>query len=113
MMTDPIADMLTRIRNANRVERPAVEMPATNLKVALAKVLLVKADALGAVGRHRQARGVLRQASEIFHRDGLRQHEAACWRRIGEMHLAEGNVRAAASAFQSGLSAVEGSRTRA
>jgi len=26
MMTDPIADMLTRIRNANNVERPAVEM---------------------------------------------------------------------------------------
>ena len=33
MMTDPIADMLTRIRNANRIERPAVEMPATKLKV--------------------------------------------------------------------------------
>ena len=36
MMTDPIADMLTRIRNANEIERPAVEMSATNLKVALA-----------------------------------------------------------------------------
>ena len=32
MMTDPIADMLTRIRNANRIERPAVDMPATKLK---------------------------------------------------------------------------------
>ena len=40
MMTDPIADMLTRIRNANNIERPLVEMPATNLKVAVAKVLL-------------------------------------------------------------------------
>ena len=39
MMTDPISDMLTRIRNANRIERPAVEMPATGVKVALAKVL--------------------------------------------------------------------------
>ena len=29
MMTDPIADMLTRIRNANRIEPPAVDMPAT------------------------------------------------------------------------------------
>ena len=28
MMTDPFADMLTRIRNANRIERPAVDMPA-------------------------------------------------------------------------------------
>ena len=40
MMTDPIADMLTRIRNGNSVERPYVEMPATKLKVAIAKVLV-------------------------------------------------------------------------
>src|SRR5208282_5474475 len=39
MMTDPIADMLTRIRNGNRIERPAVEMPATKLKQAIAAVL--------------------------------------------------------------------------
>jgi small subunit ribosomal protein S8 len=39
MMTDPIADMLTRIRNANRIERPAVEMPATKLKERVADVL--------------------------------------------------------------------------
>src|SRR6266545_3396510 len=32
MMTDPIADMLTRIRNANNIERPLVEMPAAKLK---------------------------------------------------------------------------------
>ena len=47
MMTDPIADMLTRIRNANNIERPLVEMPATNLKVALAKVLLEEGFILG------------------------------------------------------------------
>jgi small subunit ribosomal protein S8 len=39
MMTDPLADMLTRIRNANAIERPAVEMPATKLKAAVAQVL--------------------------------------------------------------------------
>jgi len=39
MMTDPIADMLTRIRNANAIERPAVEMPASGLKVRIAQVL--------------------------------------------------------------------------
>jgi len=39
MMTDPIADMLTRIRNANRIENPAVDMPATNLKQRIAQVL--------------------------------------------------------------------------
>jgi len=39
MMTDPIADMLTRIRNANSIERPIVEMKATKLKVNIAQVL--------------------------------------------------------------------------
>jgi len=39
MNTDPIADMLTRIRNANIVSHQTVEMPSSKLKVALAKLL--------------------------------------------------------------------------
>lgn len=39
MMTDPIADMLTRIRNAVRIERPNVEMPSSKVKRGLAEVL--------------------------------------------------------------------------
>jgi small subunit ribosomal protein S8 len=39
MMTDPIADMLTRIRNAVRVERPIVDMPLSQVKRGLAEVL--------------------------------------------------------------------------
>ena len=39
MMTDPIADMLTRIRNAVRVERPHVEMPISKVKTGVAEVL--------------------------------------------------------------------------
>ncbi len=39
MMTDPIADMLTRIRNAVRVERPHIEMPLSKVKRGLADVL--------------------------------------------------------------------------
>lgn len=38
-MSDPIADMLTRIRNAQIVEKPTVVMPSSKLKVAIAKVL--------------------------------------------------------------------------
>jgi ribosomal protein S8 len=38
-MTDPIADMLTRIRNANMVSHESVEMPSSKLKVQLAKLL--------------------------------------------------------------------------
>jgi small subunit ribosomal protein S8 len=39
MMTDTLADMLTRVRNANRIERPVVDMPASKLKVGVAEVL--------------------------------------------------------------------------
>ena len=39
MMTDPIADMLTRIRNAVRIERPRVQMPVSKVKRGLAEVL--------------------------------------------------------------------------
>ena len=39
MMTDPIADMLTRIRNATRIERPTVDMPASKVKVGIAEAL--------------------------------------------------------------------------
>jgi small subunit ribosomal protein S8 len=39
MMTDPIADMLTRIRNAVRVERPYVDMPDSKVKRGVADVL--------------------------------------------------------------------------
>jgi small subunit ribosomal protein S8 len=38
-MSDPIADMLTRIRNAQEVEKAVVAMPASKLKVAIAQVL--------------------------------------------------------------------------
>ena len=39
MMTDPIADMLTRIRNAVRVERPFVDIPLSRVKRGIADVL--------------------------------------------------------------------------
>jgi small subunit ribosomal protein S8 len=38
-MSDPIADMLTRIRNAQSVQKPVVTMPASKLKAAIAQVL--------------------------------------------------------------------------
>jgi len=38
-MSDPIADMLTRIRNGQRAQRANVRMPSSKLKVAIAKVL--------------------------------------------------------------------------
>ena len=38
--TDPIADMLTRIRNANSSKHKTVDIPASNMKKAIAKILL-------------------------------------------------------------------------
>ena len=40
MMTDPIADMLTRVRNAQAASKVSVTMPSSKLKLAIAKVLV-------------------------------------------------------------------------
>ena len=39
MNTDPIADMLTRIRNAVRARHPRADLPASNMKVEIARIL--------------------------------------------------------------------------
>ncbi len=39
MMTDTVADMLTRIRNASRIEKPLVDMPTSKLRKGIAQVL--------------------------------------------------------------------------
>jgi small subunit ribosomal protein S8 len=38
-MTDPVADMLTRLRNANKAGHERVDIPTSNLKVGIAKIL--------------------------------------------------------------------------
>ncbi len=59
-MTDPIADMLTRIRNALQASHEAVDIPASRLKLNLAKVLksegYIKNFKIVSDGRHRQIR---------------------------------------------------------
>ena len=39
MLQDPIADMLTRIRNANALGNPSLEMPSSTMKAGIAKIL--------------------------------------------------------------------------
>ncbi len=41
-ITDPIADMLTRIRNANSAKHDTVDIPASNMKKAIAEILLAE-----------------------------------------------------------------------
>jgi len=39
MVTDPIADMLTRIRNASRAKHPRVDLPSSKMKIEIARIL--------------------------------------------------------------------------
>ena len=39
-ITDPVADMLTRIRNANSAKHDTVDVPASNMKKSIAQILL-------------------------------------------------------------------------
>jgi len=64
MMTDPIADMLTRIRNGLQARHAAVEMPTSKLKVAIAEVLkdegYIKGYSVGGDGPSRTLKVELR-----------------------------------------------------
>ena len=66
MLSDPIADMLTRIRNATRVHKETVDIPASKFKEQLAGLLVFPCRALAyARPRRRQllARPLLRSSS--------------------------------------------------
>lgn len=68
MLTDPIADMLTRIRNAVRAKHPIVEMPSSKIKVAIAQVLreegFVRGFDLVGAGPKRRLRVLLAYSAE-------------------------------------------------
>lgn len=67
-MTDPIADMLTRIRNALQASHESVDIPSSKLKLSLAKVLksegYVKNFKIVSDGRHRQIRIFLKYSDQ-------------------------------------------------
>ncbi|MCC7490709.1 MAG: 30S ribosomal protein S8 [Fimbriimonadaceae bacterium] len=60
MMTDPIADMLTRIRNANQARLQQVDVPHSNLKVQIAKILQAEGYVAGYRVVEEGPQGVLR-----------------------------------------------------
>jgi len=60
MMTDPIADLLTRIRNAMRNESPSVDVPYSQLKEAICKVLVEEGYLVQYEKIEAQPQGVLR-----------------------------------------------------
>lgn len=60
MLTDPIADMLTRIRNANMIRAEKVDIPASKLKIEIIKILKEKGFIKGYKVLKDRKQGVLR-----------------------------------------------------
>jgi small subunit ribosomal protein S8 len=99
-MTDPIADMLTRIRNAQKARKESVTMPASRVKLAIAEVLQqegyidgIETEQDGVqrsikVGlKYHKSEPVIEKIERVS-RPGLRVYAGACpgsWRR-GALH---------------------------
>ncbi len=60
MMTDPIADMITRIRNANMIRAEKVDIPASRLKIEITKILKEKGFIKGYKVLKDKKQGILR-----------------------------------------------------
>ena len=67
VMTDPIADLLTRIRNANAVRHEVVEVPSSNVKKAVANILLQDVVYLDSLQHALQAKHNLRRDKDKAH----------------------------------------------
>lgn len=61
-ITDPIADLLTRIRNASSAKHPSVDIPASNLKKAICKILVEEGYVKGVQVIEDNKQGMLRVA---------------------------------------------------
>src|SRR6266545_4747545 len=70
-MTDPIADMLTRIRNAQAVGKTAVGIPSSKVKVSIAQVLKDEGYIEGFAVREKEGKAVLEKIERVS-RPGLR-----------------------------------------
>jgi tetratricopeptide (TPR) repeat protein len=78
----------------------------------VARGLHLKGRSLAALGRTKEARQAFMEAEGIFKEHGARQQQAACWREVGELDLAEGNLEAAVNALRSGLESLDPKRSR-
>ncbi len=66
VLTDPIGDMLTRIRNANTVYRESVDMPSSKIKVAVAEILKREGYIKDYAVLEEEVKGSRRQVLRIF-----------------------------------------------
>ena len=82
-MTDPISDMLTRIRNASRALLPAVEMPHSKMKESIAHILkkegyVAEVAVEGKLPKTHQAQAEVRGQEERHRRLAAHQHARVC-----------------------------------
>jgi small subunit ribosomal protein S8 len=109
-MTDPIADMLTRIRNAQTARKPSVTLPASKQKLAVAKVLeqegylaSVTADEVDGKGtltlelKYYQDRPVIERIQRVS-RPGLR-----IFKRADELPVVQGGLGVAIVSTSQGV----------
>ena len=69
-ITDPVADMLTRIRNANTAKHETVDVPASNLKKAIAQILLDEGYIKSYEVVDDGTQGIIRITAEVPRRQG-------------------------------------------
>jgi tetratricopeptide (TPR) repeat protein len=86
---------------------------AASDEMEVARSLFLKGRALGMLGRRGESREALTQAAELFEQQGARQQQASCWRELGELDLAAGDVASAVEALRAGLAALDPRRSRA
>jgi tetratricopeptide (TPR) repeat protein len=78
-----------------------------------ARSLYVRGRAMALMGKRADARLDLQRSADVFEKHGARQQQAAAWRELGELDLAEGDVQAAVEALRAGLEALDPRRARA
>ncbi len=81
--------------------------------IEAARALFVKGRALSELQDRVVGRRSFEEAAALFGKHEARQQEASCWREVGELHLAEGDLPGAVEALRSGLEALNPSRSRA
>jgi tetratricopeptide (TPR) repeat protein len=92
-------------------ERGLAEAGADELEMARCHYL--RGRALSVLDQGEDARAALGAAARAFAAQGARQQEASCWRELGELDIADGDLASAVKAFRAGLEALDQSRTRA
>jgi tetratricopeptide (TPR) repeat protein len=94
-----------------QAERALPDAEADEAQLALC--LYMKGRALGMMERRSEARCALQEAATLYEGLGSRQQQAACWRELGELDLAAGDVQSAVESLRAGLRSLDPRRSRA